>query len=117
MIRKTTQQDIPAIMEIIREAQASLKALGISQWQNGYPNEKAFEADIKNGISYVLEEQGQIIATAAISFVGEPTYKEIYDGTWLTDKESYGVIHRIAVKDQYEDDTELVHYEWEWRMR
>ena len=99
MIRKTTQQDIPAIMEIVKEAQASLKVLGISQWQNGYPNEEAFEADIKNGISYVLEEQGKIIATTAISFAGEPTYKEIYDGTWLTDKESYGLIHRIAVKE------------------
>lgn len=98
MIRKTTKTDIPAVMAIIREAQASLKALGISQWQNGYPNEAAFQRDIENGISYVWEEQGELVATAAISFQPDPTYAYIYDGAWQTNG-AYGVIHRIAVKE------------------
>ena len=42
MIRKTKIEDIPEIMNIIRDAQASMKLLGISQWQNGYPNENSF---------------------------------------------------------------------------
>ncbi len=98
MIRKTEKKDLPQIMQIIREAQESLKKLGISQWQNGYPNEEAFLADMEKEISYVLEEQGQVVATAAISFAPDPTYHEIYEGEWLTDG-TYGVIHRIAVKE------------------
>jgi len=100
MIRKTTGTDIPAIMEIIREAQESLRQLGISQWQNGYPNKEVFMSDIEKDISYVLEEDGKILATAAISFAPDPTYAVIYDGAWLTDG-PYGVIHRIAVREGY----------------
>ena len=100
MIRKTMVTDIPEIMQIIQEARVSLKALGISQWQNGYPNEEAFQNDIEKGISYVLEEQGRILATAAISFAPDPTYAVIYDGAWLTER-AYGVIHRIAVREGY----------------
>lgn len=99
MIRKTKIEDIPEIMNIIRDAQASMKLLGISQWQNGYPNENSFAKDIAEGISYVYEEEGKIVATAAIFCAPEPDYAKIYDGTWKTN-EGYGVIHRVAVKKE-----------------
>ncbi len=99
MIRKTNQQDIPAVMNIIHDAQTSMKLLGISQWQNGYPNETSFVKDIAEGISYVYEEDGEIVATAAIFCAPEPDYAVIYDGEWKTTGE-YGVIHRVAVKKE-----------------
>ena len=99
MIRKTKTEDISEIMNIIRDAQASMKLLGISQWQNGYPNEDSFAKDIAEGISYVFEEDGEIVATAAIFCAPEPDYAKIYDGAWKTDGE-YGVVHRIAVKKE-----------------
>lgn len=97
MIRKAKTEDIPEIMGIIREAQAGMKLLGISQWQNGYPNEDSFQKDITEGISYVYEENGEIVATAAIFCAEEPDYAMIYEGEWKTTG-AYGVIHRIAVK-------------------
>lgn len=99
MVRKTKPEDIPAIMNIIRDAQASMKLLGISQWQNGYPNENSFAKDIAEGISYVYEEEGEIVATAAIFTAPEPDYANIYEGEWKT-KGNYGVVHRIAVKKE-----------------
>lgn len=99
MVRKTKPEDIPAIMNIIRDAQASMKLLGISQWQNGYPNENSFAKDIAKGISYVYEEEGEIVATAAIFTAPEPDYANIYEGEWKT-KGNYGVVHRIAVKKE-----------------
>ncbi|MBO5351884.1 MAG: GNAT family N-acetyltransferase [Lachnospiraceae bacterium] len=99
MIRKAAVQDIPEIMNIIRDAQASIKRLGISQWQNGYPNETSFAKDIAEGISYVYEEDGEIVATAAIFCAPEPDYAVIYDGEWKTNG-GYGVIHRVAVKKE-----------------
>ena len=98
MIRQTTKQDLPAVMEIIRGAQKSLAALGISQWQDGYPREEDIVRDMENGISYVLVDDGVLAAAAAISFAPDPTYATIYDGAWLSDSGRYGVIHRIAVK-------------------
>ena len=99
MIRKTRAEDIPAVMQIIRDAQAGMKLLGISQWQNGYPNENSFAKDIAEGISYVYEEDGEIVATAAIFTAPEPDYAKIYEGAWKTNG-NYGVVHRIAVKKQ-----------------
>lgn len=100
MFRKSEFKDVERIMDIIRQAQVYLKSQGIDQWQNGYPNEEAIENDIRNEISYVLEEDGNIIATSAISFDGEPTYDEIKQGQWLSDYE-FAVIHRIAVDNDY----------------
>ena len=99
MIRKTKTEDIPEIMNIIRDAQAGMKLLGISQWQNGYPNENSFAKDIAQGIGYVYEEDGEILATAAIFCAPEPDYAKIYEGSWKTNG-NYGVVHRIAVKKQ-----------------
>lgn len=93
MIRKTKSEDIPEIMNIIRDARASMKLLGISQWQNGYPNETSFAKDIAEGISYVYVEGGEIVATAAIFCAPEPDCAKIYEGEW---KHSYADILKKA---------------------
>ncbi|MGL5318373.1 MAG: GNAT family N-acetyltransferase, partial [Bacteroidales bacterium] len=95
--RHTIQSDIPQIMHIIRQAQSYFKSKGIDQWQNGYPNSEALTKDIELGHSYVFLQHDHIIATAMISFDGEPTYDQI-EGAWLNN-EPYAVVHRIAVEN------------------
>ena len=96
-VRNSTEKDISSMMEIINAAKKFFKENGIDQWQNGTPNEGMLLNDIKNGESYVVvDENGNICATAMISMRGEPTYAEIYNGEWLNNG-SYGVIHRVAV--------------------
>ena len=53
--RKSTFDDVDRILEIIEKAKIELRKLGLDQWQNGYPDRKVVENDVKNGISYVLE--------------------------------------------------------------
>ena len=98
--RKTKTEDISQIMTIIRQAQNYLKEQNVDQWQDGYPNEEAFEADIANGVSYVLEENRSIIGTLALIFDKEPTYEKIYDGAWKAEDIPYATIHRIAVAQE-----------------
>lgn len=98
--RKAKNEDIPEIMEIIKEAQEYFKSKGINQWQDGYPNENNLKEDILADESYVILINGKIIATAAISFRGESTYDKIYNGEWLSNRK-YGVIHRVAVSNNY----------------
>ena len=97
MIRKTKPEDIPEIMNIIRDAQAGMKLLGISQWQNGYPQRSLIESDVESGVSFVLLDEGGIIGTAVISFGGEPTYDYI-EGAWLTSEAEFVVIHRLTIR-------------------
>ncbi|QAA33914.1 GNAT family N-acetyltransferase [Clostridium manihotivorum] len=98
--RKTVEADISSIMTIIRQAQDYFKDKGIDQWQNGYPNPEVIRKDIANGHSYVLLKEDNIVGTAAISFDGENTYDDIYEGQWLSN-DTFAVIHRIAVDNDY----------------
>jgi hypothetical protein len=67
-IRKSNRADIPSIMEIISHAQSLLRSGGVDQWQDGYPTAEIIAADIAKSESYLLEDNGVILATAVISF-------------------------------------------------
>lgn len=96
-IRKATTADIDAIMACIADAQQLLKSCGVDQWQDGYPTAEIIENDIARGESFVVTEGEDVVATAVISFAGEPTYKRI-EGEWKNNN-PYAVIHRLAVRN------------------
>jgi RimJ/RimL family protein N-acetyltransferase len=54
---------------------------------------------MENGVGYVAEEKGEILAVFMFSQDPDPTYAKICAGEWLSDA-PYGVIHRIAVARQ-----------------
>jgi ribosomal protein S18 acetylase RimI-like enzyme len=89
-------------MEIIKDAQGYLATLKIDQWQDGYPDRFTIELDISNEDSYiVLNEEDEIIGTTVFSTKTERAYQHI-EGNWLTPENSkYGVIHRLAVGDNF----------------
>jgi len=99
-LRSTKTEDIPVILEIIRQAQQYLKEQGIDQWQDGYPKKDTIQTDMEHGVSYVYEENGKILGTMALIFEEEPTYQTIYEGAWETEGIPYATIHRIAVADE-----------------
>ncbi len=100
VIKRTGFEDIEHIMPIFEEARGTIAALGIDQWQNGYPSREVIEKDIKKAQSYcILSDGGEIAGTFALIDDGEPTYDEIFDGKWLTGdgKDIYFAIHRVAI--------------------
>lgn len=108
--RKSTFDDVDRILEIIEKAKIELKKLGLNQWQNGYPNREVIENDVKNRISYVLEEISEkddksknqsskkIIGTIVLSPEKEAPYSKI-EGKWITN-DDYIAIHRLAVDSE-----------------
>ena len=99
IIRKNSKTDTGKVMPIFEEARRTIAALGIDQWQNGYPSEDVILADIELGQSYVCEIDGKICGCFAMLENGEPTYDKIYDGHWLTGdgSQNYVAIHRVAI--------------------
>lgn len=87
-------------MAILTDGRAALATLGIDQWQGGYPHRAVIEADVTRGDSYVVEDDGCIIATSMIGFAGERDYDRIDEGSWLTcctsENPTYSVVHRVA---------------------
>ena len=98
-IRPSLPTDLPALMPIFDEARRTIAALGIDQWQDGYPNPEVISADIDRGESYAVEIDGKVCGTFAMLTGGEPTYDKIYDGAWLTgdSTDGYLAIHRVAI--------------------
>ena len=102
-IRKTTVNQIDAVMAIIEEARRTIAALGIDQWQNGTPNRAMILEDMSLGQGWCIEQAGHPVATFALLENGEPTYDVIEDGAWLTpDRDgdghvTYLAIHRVAI--------------------
>lgn len=95
-IRNAELCDLPYLLEMLENAKASLRALGIDQWQNGYPNENTLREDIQNRICrVVIDDENNILASAAVYVGAEPTYHEIYNGAWQTENKIYGIVHRI----------------------
>ncbi len=101
-LKLSTKQDIDAIMSIIKDAQNYLANLGIDQWQDGYPNEEQIQLDISNKDSYVIvDDMERVMATTVFTTKEEPTYQTI-EGNWKTKGTVlYGVIHRLAVSDNF----------------
>ena len=82
-IKRSTFDNIPAIIEIINDAKEYLASSQIDQWQNGYPNAMQIEQDILQRESYVvLNDKNQIVATSMFTTNPEPTYENI-DGKWI----------------------------------
>lgn len=96
IFRRTEEKDVRQVTDLWEQARAYFREQGIDQWQDDYPNEESLKEDMAEGESYILEENGKILATAFISFRGEPDYEQIYEGDWSY-KGFYGVVHRVAV--------------------
>ncbi len=100
-IRKTTARDIAALLSLFAEARATIAALGIDQWQNGYPNEAVIREDLLHHRGYLVERDGELLATFALIEDGEPSYDRIENGAWLTGDQRmaphYLAIHRVAI--------------------
>ena len=95
-IRKTQIDDLDIVMGIYESARSFMSQNGNpDQWGNNYPPTDLIKNDISDGNSYVCLDNGRIVCVFAYIEGIDPTYVEIYEGTWLND-EPYGVVHRIA---------------------
>ncbi len=101
-IQHANSTHIPAIMAIVKDAQAYLASLNIDQWQDGYPDVSLFENDIANQECYVItNDENTVMGTVMFTIRPEPTYTNM-DGSWIIPKEEpYGVIHRLAVSNNF----------------
>ena len=97
--RKGETEDLERIMELVADAQNWFREQGIDQWQDGYPTDELILSDIAHNENYIVELNGIAVATAVISFAGEPTYAKIKGKGWLNEN-PYAVVHRIAVSDE-----------------
>ena len=100
--RRAEERDIDRLLEILGEAKAYLRECGVNQWQEGYPNREALLEDIAAGRGWVFEcmDTGELAGYECVSMQPEVCYRDI-DGRWLTEGESYAVVHRSMAAAKY----------------
>ena len=82
------QEHLTALCSITEAAKAQLKRLGVDQWQKGYPNEAVWVDDIRQGITWVAVENGEVLGAFMFQTAPEAAYAKI-DGAWLTEGTPY----------------------------
>lgn len=98
-LRQATRNDGEIIWNILQYAIERRRLDGSNQWQDGYPNPDVVALDIQNHYAFVLENDKDIIAYAALIYNDEPAYEEIL-GQWLTSGDFY-VVHRVAIARKF----------------
>lgn len=82
-IRKSTKSDYPEILKIYAQARVFMAEHGNpNQWGTNKPSEEQILLDIKDDCSYVCEENGEILAVFFYKIGDDPTYAQIYEGSW-----------------------------------
>lgn len=95
-IRKSTPDDLDTLLQLYADARDFMAKNGNpSQWGSTYPSAALVQSDIDKDCSYVCIQNGQIAGTFYFKTGEDPSYREIFDGSWLNEL-PYGVIHRIT---------------------
>ena len=98
--RLAQSNDHAAIMTLIAHARAAIAALGIDQWQDGYPEPEVIAADIEKGIGILFEVDGRIAGYMVALNDPEPIYDQL-KREWLQNDAPYLTVHRMAIDDGF----------------
>ena len=88
---------LEGICQITGQAKSRLKALGLDQWQKGYPSREVWAEDLALGRAWVATEGGEVAAAFTLTREPEPAYRQI-QGAWRGEEGAgYTSLHRLCV--------------------
>lgn len=100
-IQRGKPAHLEEICQITDQAKRRLQALGLDQWQKGYPSRDVWEEDLVLGRAWVVIEGGIVAAAFTLTREPEPSYQQI-QGTWQSPEGSgYTSLHRLCVGDAW----------------
>lgn len=95
-IEPAKAEDLSRIGEIYACARSFMAKTGNpNQWGSTHPPAEQLQMDVENGRLFAVKSEDRICGVFYFAVEDDPTYREIFDGQWHSDK-PYGVIHRIA---------------------
>jgi GNAT superfamily N-acetyltransferase len=92
-VRLATENDLSALMALVKRVLPPMLAAGNPQWDENYPNESVFREDIELGQLWLAEVDREIAGVTAITSAPEPEYAQ----AGLDIGEPVIVVHRLAV--------------------
>lgn len=100
-IQRGKPAHLAEICQITDQAKERLRALGLDQWQKGYPSREVWEEDLALGRAWVAMEKGAVAAAFTLTREPEPSYQRIR-GAWQSPEGAgYTSLHRLCVGDAW----------------
>lgn len=93
-IRLATPADGPEVLKLLTDCLAAMRAAGIEQWDEVYPNVGVIENDIAAGALHIHTEAGRITACITIDTTLDPLWQSL---DWSPHGTPAGAVHRLMV--------------------
>ena len=98
-VERADLRDAPGVMEIITLRTEHMRAQGINQWDEIYPNLGVVEDDARSGSLFVVRQDGQCIAAVGLNDVQPDEYRPL---PWQCQTGRALVIHRLCVHPDWQ---------------
>lgn len=96
------KNDIDEIIILTEKINKDLLTKGMTQWNNGYPNEEVYLIDIELKSMYkMLNEKGQIIGIGSINQNQHPNFAE---ANWQDKSDGFRLIYRLGIDPEYQNN-------------
>lgn len=86
--------DVPALEGLVSRCITAMRAAGIDQWDEIYPNRDTFEHDVRTDTAYVLRLDAEIVAMYVLNNQQDPEYGDV---PWVYPARNVCVVHRLMV--------------------
>lgn len=93
-LRKATPEDASELLLLATRCVASMRAAGIEQWDEVYPNAGTIQSDTEAGTLDVLCENGNIVAAITVDQNLDPMWQGL---AWTPNSEPAAAVHRLMV--------------------
>jgi ribosomal protein S18 acetylase RimI-like enzyme len=97
-IRPGTPEDIDALMGLVADVVAGMRAAGIEQWDEIYPDRGTVENDLRGGALFKWEEGRDIMGMAVLDEKPDPAWAEV---AWTIPARRPLVVHRLCVSPRF----------------
>jgi ribosomal protein S18 acetylase RimI-like enzyme len=93
-IRRAIASDLPALEALTVECVAQMRALGVEQWDEVYPDGPVIAQDIATGTLHVLDGPDGVIGCVTVDDRPDPLWQGL---RWSADGVPFAAVHRVMV--------------------
>ncbi len=98
-IESPALKDLPELSAMVARCIARMRANGIEQWDEIYPNETVLKSDIEQGTIFVCRVGEGLGGCIVLNQEQDPTYAAV---SWMYKGEQVGVIHRLMIDPDHQ---------------
>lgn len=99
MIEIAEPTHLDELLTLTRACGAHLRAQGIDQWDENYPDAESLKADLSSRNLFIHKEDGIITGCVVLNETQDEAYSTV---TWKNETPPFLVVHRLAVHPDYQ---------------